>query len=83
MFAASSESAQYTCVSFTWSIGRSIDMIAATAGFVEPALVARLPFALLLVLTLALTWYTTFHLARTEAALPVPFAFGGEAHYPC
>jgi hypothetical protein len=26
-----------------------------------------------------LTWYTTFHLARTEAAQPVPFAFGGEA----
>jgi len=53
--------------------------IAATAGFVEPALVARVPFALLLVLTLALTWYTTFHLARTDAAQPVPFAFGGEA----
>jgi hypothetical protein len=40
---------------------------------------ARLPFALLLALTLALVWYTTFHLARTEAAQPVPFAFGGEA----
>jgi hypothetical protein len=40
---------------------------------------ARLPFALLLALTLALVWYSTFHLARTEAAQPVPFAFGGEA----
>lgn len=40
---------------------------------------ARIPFALLLVATLALTWYATFHLARTEAAQPVPFAFGGEA----
>jgi hypothetical protein len=26
-----------------------------------------------------LTWYTTFHLARTDAAQPLPFAFGGEA----
>ncbi len=53
--------------------------IAAMAGFVEPALAARVPFALLLVLTLVLVWYTTFHLARTDAAQPVPFAFGGEA----
>ncbi len=45
----------------------------------EPALAARVPFALLLVLTLALVWYSTFHLARTEAAQPVAFAFGGEA----
>jgi hypothetical protein len=30
-------------------------------------------------LTLSLTWYTTFQLARTEAAQPVAFAFGGEA----
>lgn len=42
-------------------------------------LAARLPFALLLACTLALVWYATFHLARTEAAQPVPFAFGGEA----
>ena len=48
-------------------------------GWLEPALAARVPFALLLALTLALTWYTTFHLARTDAAQPVPFAFGGEA----
>ena len=40
---------------------------------------ARLPFALLLVLVLVLTWYTTYHLARTDAAQPLPFAFGGEA----
>jgi len=40
---------------------------------------ARLPFALLLALTLALVWYTTLHLARTEAAQPLAFAFGGEA----
>ncbi len=56
------------------------------AGFIrllspwlDPAIAARLPFALLLALTLTLVWYTTCHLARTEAAQPVPFAFGGEA----
>jgi hypothetical protein len=54
-------------------------VIAASAGMLEPALAARLPFALLLALTLTLVWYTTFHLARTEAAQPVRFAFGGEA----
>ncbi len=47
--------------------------------FVDPAFAARVPFALLLALTLALVWYATYHLARTEAAQPLPFAFGGEA----
>jgi 4-amino-4-deoxy-L-arabinose transferase-like glycosyltransferase len=42
-------------------------------------LAARLPFALLLIFVLLLTWYSTYHLARTEAAQPLPFAFGGEA----
>ncbi len=46
---------------------------------VEPALAARLPFVALLALVLALVWYTTFHLARTDAAQPLPFAFGGQA----
>jgi hypothetical protein len=50
------------------------------APWVDPALAARLPFALLLTATLALVWYATLHLARTEAAQPVAFAFGGEAH---
>ncbi len=45
----------------------------------EAPLASRLPFAALLVLVLALTWYTTYHLARTEAAQPVALAFGGEA----
>jgi 4-amino-4-deoxy-L-arabinose transferase-like glycosyltransferase len=48
-------------------------------SWLDPALAARLPFAALLALTLALVWYATLHLARTEAAQPVPFAFGGEA----
>ena len=30
-------------------------------------------------LVMMLTWYSTFHLARTEAAQPLAFAFGGEA----
>jgi 4-amino-4-deoxy-L-arabinose transferase-like glycosyltransferase len=45
----------------------------------DPAIAARLPFAALLGLTLALTWYAAYHLARTEAAQPVTFAFGGQA----
>jgi 4-amino-4-deoxy-L-arabinose transferase-like glycosyltransferase len=53
--------------------------IAVLSPWIEPAFAARIPFALLLALTLMLTWYTTFHLARTEAAQPVAFAFGGEA----
>jgi hypothetical protein len=47
--------------------------------FIDPANAARVPFALLLAATLALIWYSTQHLARTEAAQPVAFAFGGEA----
>jgi hypothetical protein len=47
--------------------------------FLDPALAARLPFAALLAGTLALIWYSTQHLASTEAAQPVAFAFGGEA----
>ncbi|HOM13379.1 MAG TPA: hypothetical protein PLB41_08685 [Rubrivivax sp.] len=47
--------------------------------WLDPAIAARLPFAALLGLTLALTWYAAYHLARTEAAQPVAFAFGGQA----
>lgn len=53
--------------------------IAALTPWVDPALAARIPFALLLSLILSLTWYTTYHLARTDAAQPLPLAFGGEA----
>jgi len=42
-------------------------------------LAARIPFVILLGLVLVLTWYATYHLARTEAAQPLPLAFGGEA----
>ncbi len=51
----------------------------ALSPWVDPALAARLPFGLLLALVLSLTWYSAFLLARTEAAQPVAFAFGGEA----
>ncbi len=53
--------------------------ISAGNGWLDPAFAARIPFALLLALTMSLVWTTSFHLARTEAAQPVPFAFGGEA----
>ncbi len=53
--------------------------IALLSPALDPAIAARMPFALLLAVVLALVWYATFHLARTDAALPLPFAFGGEA----
>jgi hypothetical protein len=46
---------------------------------IDAPMAARAPFGLLLAGVLVLTWYTTFHLSRTEAAQPVAFAFGGEA----
>ena len=46
---------------------------------IDAPMAARIPFGLLLAGVLILTWYTTFQLARTEAAQPVAFAFGGEA----
>lgn len=54
--------------------------IKLTSGWLEPALAARLPFGLLLILVLTLLWYTTYHLARTPDAQPLAFAFGGEAN---
>ena len=47
--------------------------------FLDAPVAARLPYALVLVGVLIAVWYTCFHLARTEAAQPVAFAFGGEA----
>lgn len=48
-------------------------------GLIGAELAARIPFAMLLGLAFLWTWYSTYHLARTEAAQPLPFAFGGEA----
>ncbi|MBW0172506.1 MAG: ArnT family glycosyltransferase [Hydrogenophaga sp.] len=47
--------------------------------FVSAEFAVRIPFALLLALTLVCTWYSVYHLARQPAAQPVAFAFGGEA----
>jgi 4-amino-4-deoxy-L-arabinose transferase-like glycosyltransferase len=47
--------------------------------FLDPAFAARVPFGLLLALTLLCTWYAVYYLARSPQAQPVAFAFGGEA----
>lgn len=51
-------------------------------AWISPDLAARIPFVLLLVLTLFATWYGTYYLARSPEAQPVAFAFGGEALPP-
>ncbi len=43
---------------------------------------ARIPFVLLLTLTLFAAWYASYYLARNPEAQPVAFAFGGEALPP-
>ncbi|WP_137892217.1 hypothetical protein [Ramlibacter sp. 2FC] len=48
-------------------------------GWIAPDFAARLPFVLMLVLTLAAAWWGVYHLARNPGAQPVAFAFGGEA----
>ncbi len=40
---------------------------------------ARIPYGVLLALTLLASWYGTYYLARRPRAQPVAFAFGGEA----
>jgi 4-amino-4-deoxy-L-arabinose transferase-like glycosyltransferase len=47
--------------------------------FLDQATASRLPFALMLGLTLAAVWYACYNLARQPSAQPVSFAFGGEA----
>ena len=48
-------------------------------GILPAIFAARIPFALLLVLTLWATWWGIYALARSPGAQPVAFAFGGEA----
>ena len=43
------------------------------------ALAVRIPFAILLGLTMAATWHGAYYLALSPQAQPVAFAFGGEA----
>lgn len=50
-----------------------------TPGNLSPDLAVRIPFAILLAITLAATWYGVYYLARSPGAQPVAFAFGGEA----
>jgi 4-amino-4-deoxy-L-arabinose transferase-like glycosyltransferase len=47
--------------------------------FLDPALAVRIPFVMLLTMTLLTTWYAVYYLARSPQAQPVAFAFGGEA----
>jgi 4-amino-4-deoxy-L-arabinose transferase-like glycosyltransferase len=48
-------------------------------AWMPPDFAARIPFVLLLIMTLVATWYGVYYLARSPRAQPVPFAFGGEA----
>ena len=51
----------------------------ALSPWLAPELAARVPFMLMLAITLAATWYAVYYLARRPLAQPVVFAFGGEA----
>ena len=46
----------------------------------DPVLVSRIPYVLMLILTLACTWKAIELLARSPKAQPVSFAFGGQAN---
>jgi 4-amino-4-deoxy-L-arabinose transferase-like glycosyltransferase len=59
-----------------WLGGAFISLL---SPLVDPALAARLPFAGLLAAILTLAWHTSYELALTDAAQPLPLAFGGEA----
>ena len=48
--------------------------------FLNPAMAVRIPYILLLALTLLASWYAVYYLARSPQAQPVAFAFGGEAN---
>jgi len=48
-------------------------------AWITPDFAARIPFGLLLTLSLIATWYGIYYLARNPEAQPVAFAFGGEA----
>lgn len=48
-------------------------------GWAGPVLAVRMTYGAILLCTMACIWYATFHLARTEAAQPLPMPFGGEA----
>jgi hypothetical protein len=51
----------------------------AAPSWIPPDFAARIPFVMLLAVTLFATWHAVYSLARSPQAQPVPFAFGGEA----
>lgn len=53
--------------------------IQLSGDWISPLLASRLPFALVLVITLWASWWAIYSLARNPGAQPVAFAFGGEA----
>jgi hypothetical protein len=57
-----------------WCLGDAIGAQLDTTDFA-----ARIPFGVMLTLTMLATWYGTYYLARNPKAQPVAFAFGGEA----
>jgi 4-amino-4-deoxy-L-arabinose transferase-like glycosyltransferase len=48
-------------------------------AWIDTDFMVRIPFGLLLALSMLTTWYGTYYLARNPLAQPVAFAFGGEA----
>ncbi|MEO8250104.1 MAG: hypothetical protein ABI589_12115, partial [Burkholderiales bacterium] len=58
-------------------LGAAAIKIAPT--WIPPEVATRLPFMVLLALTLLATWHAVYNLARSPLAQPVAFAFGGEA----
>ena len=59
-----------------WIGALAIQGLGAMLGSV---MAVRIAFAAIVMIAMAGIWYATFHLARTEAAQPVPMPFGGEA----
>lgn len=49
-------------------------------GAMPAEMAVRVPFMLLLLMTMAATWWGVYSLARSPGAQPVAFAFGGEAN---
>jgi len=48
-------------------------------SWLMPDAAVRLPFGLLLIMTMTALWYAVYALARNPSAQPIAFAFGGEA----
>ncbi len=69
------QSGEFEALAPYWMGALAIKLFA----FLDPALAVRIPFVLLLTLTLLATWYAIYYLARSPQAQPVAFAFGGEA----